>query len=215
MVKKTYGLAVTLLAIVLLAGCAKAPVASTDKKPFEGVIEYKVTYEDGYDYQSEGMPDRVVATFRGNKMMVAMKMGKSKIKIISDKAERSLTSIIYVNGRYTATLSDSTSQQVKEIYNLQIEPTEKLKKIADHRCIKANSQYGIGINAKPFSFYYTPELSNYNYFWHYGFADVKGILLKFVTYDFGVRAEFDATSVTPKTIDPYIFTLPPGTIIKR
>lgn len=215
MVKRGYSIIAALVAVFIIASCAKKPVASTEKKAFEGIIEYKVTYEEGYDNEAAGLPSEVFATFRKGKMMVAMKMGESKMKIISDRDAQSLTSIIYLNKRFTASIGDSNSRKVRSIIDLEIKETEKVKKIAGYRCIKAESQYGVGINAKPFTFYYSPELSNYNYFWHYGFRDVNGILLKFTTYDFGVRAELEAVKVTPKTIDPYIFTFPPGTLIKQ
>lgn len=210
-----YKIILLLITGMVLTSCAKKPESATDKQPFMGVIEYKLTYPDGYDYAAEGLPDRMVATFRGDNMMMAMQVGESKIKLITNLTAKSVTSIVYVSKQFNTTLNDSNSSVVRGIPKLALTETEKLKKIAKHRCIKVDGVYKREGITLPFDVYYTPELSNQGYFWLYGLGGIKGIVLKFAFFDFGVKTVAEATEVRQEEVNPRVFEIPASSVINH
>jgi GLPGLI family protein len=207
---------IKIISIILLFAFGFGIDAQAGKKPFEGIITYKISFP-GADIPAEAvsmMPKVATVMVKGNMIKSTLVMGMGKQISISNGEDKTVVNLIEAMGQKFAI--ESTPEEIeKELskYETTIEITEETKKIAGLECIKAivhakNTKTG---KINDITAYYTTKYKiGEIYKGKAMFNGIPGIMMQYEIDANGMKMVFTASNIKKQKVKDEEFNIPEG-----
>lgn len=211
--KKLISISGLLLAAVIIFSSA----AYAGKKPFEGVITYKITYPEA-DLTPEVMnmmPKVTTSMIKGNMMKTMMSMGGmgKQSTIINSEDMNSVTLLDMMGQKFAIVIPKEELMNEIGEFETSVTYTDETKEVAGLACKKAivaakNTATGEEMEVVAW-FTEKYEVGKINID-NPLFKDIEGLLLEFEIEQKGLVMKFTATDVKKKKINDSEFEVPEG-----
>ncbi|HTL83187.1 MAG TPA: hypothetical protein VL651_15845 [Bacteroidia bacterium] len=197
--------------IIFLQAIACTPEQKPVAEPVkEGIISYSCTAIDTSAMRKELTPHDVTLTFKGKHRLWSETLGNgfAFIRYFTDlQKNESHTALFFFEKRQC--LFDS-AEVIKEKHTLpdySVVYGNDSMTIAGHTCHDATLVFPDG--SPWIRVWYTREIVMDRPNWENEYYKIDGVLMDFVSEQFGANFRFTATSVTPKTVDDSCFEISP------
>ncbi|MCX6243262.1 MAG: DUF4412 domain-containing protein [Bacteroidetes bacterium] len=201
---------ISIMTLFLVAGIAVAMMAA---KPFEGVINYKISYPDGKftEAQMNMFPKVMTVSVKGTKARTEMNVaGGTTVEILDYVAKTKVALINMMGQKYaikqtTAEIEKENSSQAK----VEVNVTNETKNIAGYTCKKAivtSNDDGVKTTMEV---WFTEELGGKEVnFSDPLYKDINGVLLEFSIVTPQISMKLSATSIEKKSVAAKDFEIP-------
>lgn len=181
--------------------------------PFEGVINFKITYPGTKltKSQIELFPKALTVMIKGGKSRSDILTGGGSRIEITDHQEKTKIKLLNMMGqKYAIRYStDDIAKETSKEPPVNVELTDKVKNIAGYQCKNAiitvndkNGKYSIDV-------YYTPELGGRQANFDKGiYQGIEGVLMEFSMKTTDMTMRFTAHSVEKKPVSLKEFEIP-------
>lgn len=198
------------ISVLLLFSCREL----TDEKYIsEGIIEFDITYPEADENSLLAglMPDKMIMTFKDNKIAYDMTggLGMFKTTLISDPKKRTVTQLVKIMNKKFALVADSVEVKslMAEFPVAGIQPEDKTKIIAGYLSKKATVSMK-DPKHPAFNVFYTKDINLKEPNWSTPFKSIDGVLLEYQIKKYNIEMKFVATSVMKADVPDSTFALP-------
>ncbi len=190
--------------------------AQKDKKPFNGIITYSLSYEGDIDPATLAqIPKEMSTMISGNKSKTVNNNSGFNMIIIKDGDKKLIITLMDISMISKKIMVKSTSDDIKKELDKQPVPTIKLidetKDIAGYKCKKGEmitkDEEGKEITSV---FYYTEDLETGDKNFDTPFRDVKGTLMEFEQSAGKYTVKSTVSKVKKQKISDNEFLIPSG-----
>lgn len=182
-------------------------------KPFEGVINYKITYPDNKFSESQMamFPKLLTVSVKGSKSRSEWLVSGMNSVEIKDHLEKVSVTLISIMGQKLA-IRESQAD-IEKLWEKEgvpiVEQSTETRTIAGYQCKKVKITMDKNGVKTVYEAYYTTELGGKNAnFDNPVYKSIDGVLLEFTILMMDTKARFTATAVEKKSLNPKDFDIP-------
>ncbi|MCK4288864.1 MAG: DUF4412 domain-containing protein [Bacteroidales bacterium] len=189
-------------------------VSFASKKPFKGIITYKITFPNSeFDQATLAMMPKVMTvTIKGNMSKTSLNMGMGTQSTIFNGDNKTATTLINMMGqKYAIQITrEDIDKEIADQPKPIVKYLDETKEIAGYKCKKAEIIFkNDDDNEVTFTVYYTDELGGKAL--NSGqalYSEIDGVLLEYEIDAKGMAMKFEATSVEKKNVSDKEFDIP-------
>ena len=189
-------------------------VSFAGKKPFKGIITYKITFPNSeFDQATLAMMPKVMTvTIKGNMSKTSLNMGMGTQSTIFNGDNKTATTLINMMGqKYAIQITrEDIDKEIADQPKPIVKYLDETKEIAGYKCKKAEIIFkNDDDNEVTFTVYYTDELGGKAL--NSGqalYSEIDGVLLEYEIDAKGMAMKFEATSVEKKNVSDKEFDIP-------
>ena len=191
-------------------------VSFAGKKPFKGIITYKINFPNSdFDQATLAMMPKVMTVaIKGNMSKTSMNMGMGTQSTIFNGDNKTAVTLIDMMGQKYAiqTSTEDIDNEIADQPKPIVRYLDGTKEIAGYKCKKAEIIFKNDVNNEvTFNVYYTDELGGKALNSAEAlFSEIDGVLLEYEIDAKGMAMKFEATTVEKKNISDKEFEIPEG-----
>lgn len=200
----------SIMTILLVIGISASMMA---EKPFEGVINYKISYPDSKftEAQLAMFPKVMTISVKGSKARTEMNVGGGTTVEITDYVAKSKIALLNMMGQKYA-IKQTAEEIEKENADQpkgEVNITNETKNIAGYTCKKAIVTTNDDGVKSTLEVWFTEELGGKDQnFDNPLYKDINGVLLEFSIITPQATMKFSATSIEKKSVSSKDFDIP-------
>jgi hypothetical protein len=200
----------SIMTFILVPGISVMMMA---EKPFEGIINYKISYPDSKftEAQLAMFPKIMTISVKGSKSRTEMNVGGGTTVEITDYVAKTKIALINMMGQKYA-IKQTAEEIEKENADLakgEVNVTDETKNIAGYTCKKAivtSNEDGV---KSTLEVWFTEELGGKDQnFDNPLYKDINGVMLEFTLKTPQATMKFSATSIEKKSVSSKDFEIP-------
>ncbi|MCF8228306.1 MAG: DUF4412 domain-containing protein [Bacteroidales bacterium] len=204
------------LSILIIISIAFSSQSMAGKKPFRGIITYKISYpESEFDAQTMSMlPKVAIVMIKGDMLKTSITTGAGEQTMITDgKNKTNITLIDAMGQKFALRSSFEENEEEMNKYETTVEETGKTKEIAGYDCEKViiHLKNKETQDENDITVYYTDKFDVGNIYSDKAmFEKIDGLMLQYELNTQGMKMVFTATDVKKKKVSDDEFVIPEG-----
>ena len=167
-----------------------------------GEIEYVITYPDAEvsDFMSKIIPEKLVLTFKGDKIKSTIARGKIfSTEIVSNQNQNKIEMRLDFGAKliYTDLKEDEIDKMIASQPDYEIEKTSNKDSIIG---LLAKEYLIISENGDSKSIWFTQDLTPKKAYWYSSYTKIKGVPLIYDIERYGLKMHIEAVKFTPREV---------------